>query len=431
MNKNQLRDRVDSFVNEISDDIIALTQNLIRIPSINHPPTGDEGQCQKFVQAYLSRIGVEPDLYLPTDIEEIQNHPAWWPGRDYTNRPNVTARIKGKGGGRSLLLSGHIDTVPLGTTKWSVNPFGAEIEDGKLYGLGSFDMKGGVATILSAIRVIKELDIQLAGDLITETVVDEEFAGVNGTLAGRLRGYLADAMIVPEPSCLSIWNGNCGGRFVHLHFSHAGGIAIGNSIGFTVVDQINAFINHLEKLKDLRRSQIPNWKDLTHDPVPVWITKVSLGGWGSNVPITVPSEGDIELYWQLQPGETQDKIDYEFNSWLSELSASYPSLFSTPPKVEIPYRFMPASQVSIDQPLIIKLQDLIKRETKIEPVIELGHGPSDVFVVNHYFNSCPSIMIGPGGGNAHEADEYVVVDDLIKLTKIFVLFTIDWCGQVE
>ena len=100
-------------------------------------------------------------------------HPAWWPGRDYANRPNVTSQIDGKGEGRSLLLSGHIDTVPLGTTDWSYDPFGAVVEDGKLYGLGSFDMKGGVAALLSAVRVIKELDIPLAGDLIAETVVDE------------------------------------------------------------------------------------------------------------------------------------------------------------------------------------------------------------------------------------------------------------------
>jgi acetylornithine deacetylase len=376
-------------------------------------------------------LGLNPDRYTPSDIDGIELHPAWWPGRDYTDRPNVTTQIKGKGRGRSLLLSGHIDTVPLGTTNWSCDPFGAEVKDGKLYGLGSFDMKGGVAALLSAVRVIQELDFPLAGDLIAETVVDEEFAGVNGTLAGRLRGYVADAMIVTEPSGLKIWNGNCGGRFLHLVFKSGGGIALDENVSINVVDQVNAFLNHLEEFKQLRRSQVKNWKDLIHDPVPVWITKISLGGWGTGVPVTVPPEAKVEIYWQLLPGETKEKVDKEFHTWLSQLPTRFPELFSTLPEVEIPLRYMPASEVEPDHPFIRELCALLEREQGRAPVIELGRGPSDVFVVNHFFKPCPSIMFGPGGANAHEADEYVIVDDVINLTKMLVLFAIQWCGISE
>ena len=430
--KNLLRDKVDAYFEKASDEITALTQELVRIPSINHPPTGEEGKVQEYVASYLEKAGLKPDSYLPTDIKNIQRHPAWWPGRDYTDRPVVSARLKGRGKGRSLLWTGHIDTVPLGTTRWSVDPFGAEIKDGKLYGLGSMDMKGGCAAHLSAIRIIKELDIPLAGDLIVETVSDEEFGGANGTLAGRLRGYTADAMIDTEPTGFSIWLGNSGGRVVHLHFTApAGGIAIGRRINFSAVEQINTFISEFEKFKELRRSNVPNWKDLPHDPVPAWVTKISSGGWGTNVPLTVPSEGDVEVYWQLQIGETMESVDKEFYAWLSGLVAKYPDLFPTPPMVTIPYRWMPASQVPPDHPMVVKLRDLLEKETKEKPVVELGHAPSDTHIVNDHFAPCPAIMFGPGGDHAHEADEYVLVDDLTKLTKLLVLFAIEWCGLVE
>jgi acetylornithine deacetylase len=430
--QQSLRDKVNAYIDEKSDEIIALAQELIRISSINHPPTGEEATAQEYVVAYLSKAGLEPDSYLPTDVNNIQQHPAWWPGRDFTNRPNVAARLEGKGTGRSLLLSGHIDTVPLGTTHWSVDPFGAEIKDGKLYGLGSMDMKGGCASLLSAIRFIKELDIPLAGDLIAETVADEEFGGANGTLAGRLRGYTADAMITTEPSQFSIWLGNRGGRVAQLHFrAPAGGIAIGSTIGYSAVDQINTMIAEFESFKALRRLQVPDWKDLPHDPVPAWVTKISCGGWGTNVPVTVPSEGDIELYWQLQLGETQEQVDNQFNSWLSATVEKYPSLYPTPPEVVIPYRWMPASQVSADHPMIRILRHLHKSETGEEPIVEIGHAPSDAHIVNVHFPPCPSIMYGPSGAHAHEADEYVIVTDLIKLTKLLVLFAIEWCGLAD
>ena len=128
----------------------------------------------------------------------------YWPGRQYAGRPNVAARIPGAGGGRSLILSGHIDTVPAGAEPWTRDPFGAAIEGNRLYGRGSNDMKAGIATNLFVAETLAGMGIRLAGDLTVETVVDEEFGGVNGTLAGRLMGYTADAAIISEPSFLRI-----------------------------------------------------------------------------------------------------------------------------------------------------------------------------------------------------------------------------------
>jgi acetylornithine deacetylase len=126
-------------------------------------------------------------------VPGIHDHVIFRGGRDYTGRPNVGARKPGTGGGRSLLLSGHIDTVPKGTQPWTRDPFGGEVENNRLFGRGSNDMKAGVAMNMFVVEALSRLNLSLSGDLLFETVVDEEFGGVNGTLAGRLRGFNADA----------------------------------------------------------------------------------------------------------------------------------------------------------------------------------------------------------------------------------------------
>ncbi len=211
-----LQQAIAQRVEALRDYLIATAQELVRTPSVNHPPTGDEHACQMIVASHLRAAGVTPEVYDLKAVPGLDTHPSYWPGRDYAQRPNVSARRRGAGGGRSLVLSGHIDTVPLGTQPWKHDPFGGQIEDGKLFGLGAYDMKSGVALILGVMRVLTELDLVLKGDLIAETVVDEEFGGVNGTLAGRVRGDNGDAMIITEPSDLAIWNGVRGGRVAHI-----------------------------------------------------------------------------------------------------------------------------------------------------------------------------------------------------------------------
>jgi len=196
--------------NEEKEELFRVVQDLVRIPSENIPPSGNELECQEYIARYMTCLGLPVDLYYFNDSPELKKHPAFWPGRDYSKRPNLAVVYKGKGNGKSLLLSGHIDTVPRGSTPWKEDPFGGIIKGGKLYGFGAWDMKGGIGAIMIVLKIFKELDIRLQGDLIFESVVDEEFAGVNGTIAGRLRSYNADGAIIPEPTNLSICPGTCG-----------------------------------------------------------------------------------------------------------------------------------------------------------------------------------------------------------------------------
>ena len=187
MNTASERD-LSPYVEERADQLVAIVRDLVRIPSENRAPRGAELGCQEYLAARLRLAGWEPKLYTPLEAPGIEDHPLYWPGRDYARRPNLGAIHRGAGGGRSLVLSGHMDTVPAGSAPWTHPPFSGHVEGNRLYGRGSVDMKAGIASNLFVVEALSELGIELAGDLTFESVVDEEFGGVNGTLAGRLMG---------------------------------------------------------------------------------------------------------------------------------------------------------------------------------------------------------------------------------------------------
>ena len=139
-----------SSVKENTDELIKLTQQLVHIPSENTPPYGGEKAVQKFMQSWLSGIGIETRLIDLTKTKGLTDHELYFEGqgyerRDYTDRPNLAARISGANSGKTLILSGHIDTMPAGKTKWQHEPFGGDVIGNKLFGRGAFDMKGGIA----------------------------------------------------------------------------------------------------------------------------------------------------------------------------------------------------------------------------------------------------------------------------------------------
>jgi acetylornithine deacetylase len=419
--------RVIEKVESLREYLFSTTRELVRIPSVNHPPTGDEYECQMAVARHLREIGLKPEIYVPDEVAGILSHPEFWPGHDYSQRPNVAARRKGSGGGKSLVFSGHIDTVPLGMKSWKHDPFGGEIVEGRLYGLGAFDMKGGVVTILGVMRALQELDIQLKGDILAETVVDEEFGGANGTLAGRLRGDNGEGMVITEPSQLQIYNGVRGGQVADVTLVGPEGIIFTEGEPGHTVRMLGHFLKWVDIFRQRRRLKVPGWAPGPEDPIPVMVTKVSAGGWGMNTPITVPAEVKIQLYWQLMPGEEKEAVRSEFFAWLDEMVADKPNDFSSRPNVEFPLRFMPASEIPVESPFIRTLSACAEQVTHQRPPISPLPAPSDMYLVQREFG-IQCVHYGPSGAGAHAADEYVVLEDIVTATKTLALLALDWCG---
>ena len=141
-------------------DIVAFLQALIRIES----PTGSEGPIQKFLASHLSQMGLRVDIFEP-EPERLRGYPGYVePDLPFAGRPNVVGVLGGSGGGRSLLLNGHVDTVPLDADgDWTDGPLSGSVREGKVWGRGASDMKAGVAAMTMAVDILQRLGLRPAG----------------------------------------------------------------------------------------------------------------------------------------------------------------------------------------------------------------------------------------------------------------------------
>ena len=195
-------DRLWTEIDRREDELIETVAELVRRPS----PLGDEAEAQSYVAEHLTASGLAVDVWdLDDSIKALPN--AGDSGVPFPGRPNVAGIQKGSGSGRSLIVQGHIDVVsPEPVAAWSYDPWQPTIVGDRMYGRGAYDMKSGDALNLMLPRLLRDLGIQLAGDLIVQSVIEEECTG-NGALDAARR-YHADAAIITEPT---------GGRFTHAH----------------------------------------------------------------------------------------------------------------------------------------------------------------------------------------------------------------------
>lgn len=418
-----------TYVESRQERLFTLLQDLVQIPSENRAPEGAEGACQEYVARVLRRAGWEPRLYSLAAAAGIEGHPLYWPGRNYEGRPNLAAVQKGTGGGRSLILSGHVDTVPVGSAPWMRPPFGGQREDNRLYGRGANDMKAGIAANLFVAEALSALGIRLAGDLTFESVVDEEFGGVNGTLAGRLMGYSADAAIVSEPSFLRVCPAQRGGRTVHVTFRAVNEGILSNRRTTLVIDQLRAFLDALPEFAALRRRVAPRHLSYAHlqDAVPVAVTRIHTAPWGTSEPTNVPATCQLELFWQTMPGEELAEVDAQFAGWLEGLFETRAELFWERPEVVHPIRWLPGSAIEAECPIVSELAAVTESTLGFRPEVAGIEGPCDLYIFHEF--GIPAVLWGARGGNTHMPDEYVELDSLVQATKVLMAFVYSWCGE--
>jgi acetylornithine deacetylase len=417
------------YVESNRRSLIGMLATLVRTPSENTPPTGNELACQRYCAELLGSWGYETDVYEPDSVHGLKQHPLYRPGRNYTGRPNVSARLPGAGGGRSLILSGHVDTVPGGTLPWTRDPFGAQIEGERLYGRGSNDMKAGIAVNLLVARAVRDLRLPLRGGLTVESVVDEEFGGVNGTLAGRLRGYTADAAVISEPSFLRICPAQRGGLTADIMFQVPNGGVLSEEMENGISGQVAWFLSQVPAFSSRRKASAPRHELYAHlaNPVPVSVLKIHSGPWGMGEPMATAGECRVELFWQTMPGEDRQSVDAEFRDWLDGVVAQRPELFPEPPRVEYPLAWLPGAATPAGHALVSELSACAEQALGAPPPVAGIEGPCDMFVFCQEFG-IPAVLWGPRGGNTHGADEYVEIDTVVDAAKALLLFVHRWCG---
>ncbi len=430
-----VQNRAMNAVDELGEELVQLTRQMVRIPTETHPPHGDEGPGQEHLAQYLTeRFGWEVDQFLPTDVEGIEEHPGWWPGLDYTNRPNVVVTRRGEGDGRSIILNGHIDVVPAGPRElWAHDPYGAEIADGRIYGRGSVDMKGGIAAMVYAVRAVEHAGIRLRGDVIIESVVNEELGGYNGTLACCLRGYQADAAIVTEGTRCQIMPAHKGGQGLRLRVPGRSAHANLWWRGVSALDKailLKRVLSEFEAERAAETRDNPYFRDEDLFPVPALVDTVWALSAGDPEVMSPPEEAVLDFWCDALPGEDLDTIVGRLETQLNAAADSDPFLREHRPTLErraIMRPFYPTA-VPLDHPIVRTLADSYRAVVGADPGIFGLSAVCDAMMFNLH-SSTPALVFGPGDvAIAHSPDEYIEIEELMRAAKIMARTLIDWCG---
>lgn len=407
--------------------LVDLTSRLIELPSENRPPHGLEKQVQQLFLKEVEDLDFLGELYELTSVEGLTEHPAYWPGRDYQDRPNLWAVKTGSGGGKSLLFSGHADVV-IGSTSGQFEPFIPHVTNDRIYGRGSNDMKGGMAAALFAFHYLKSHNVKLKGDLFFESVVDEEMGGANGTLAGRLRGLHADAAIIPEPTNLKLCTSHLGGVTWRITVHGRGGMGFGGEQLCNPVYGLARIINEIEHY----HAEMGEAPDGTPGPTPgtkpnVVLSLVRAGHYEPGAADGIPESCLLELWVECYPGQSLDDLERTFAERIRTL-CTQPSMQQYQVEWEQITRFIPGTVA--DTELAPLLAQHIPEHGQPSVQLEMSPFACDAFIFNAY-SSTPAIIYGPIGENAHASDEFVDINSLLQLTRAYILAIIHWCGEQE
>jgi len=419
-NRQKILDKVDAS----KDHAIKFLQDMVAIPSV----TGDEAAIQRHMSDYLRKIGLEVDMW-ETDWEELKKHPGYRPvARGYEGRPNIVAKLTGTGGGRSLLLNGHTDVIPVGNGEgWSDDPWSAKIENGRIYGRGSCDMKSGVASHVLAVQYLKELGLTPKGDVLINIVIDEEVSG-HGTLDTVIRGYKADAGISGETSDLGVQPACIGRIWFEIEVQGKPAGIQQRYLGVSAIELGYKIVKAVQELEDHRVATVkhPLYPSAI-DSLPCIIGSFQAGNYPSAFPASAVLKGSIGTV----PGEDHEGVKQSLVKKIAEVAAQDPWMKDHPPVVRFVGYDAEASEIPVDHPIVDIVSRTYTEVTGKKPVISGRQGAADTRFLNKYADT-PTVIFGPGStAIMHANDEYVSIDDYLTSIKVMALSIYDWCNTAK
>lgn len=400
------------------DDVIKTLADLIPIRSLG----GQETPAQEYVAEWMRRNGMEVDLW-EIDMKALKQHQAFSAEVERESALGVVGWI-GKGVGSSLILNGHIDVVPVGDeANWKYPPWQATLADGRVYGRGSVDMKGGLSCALHAVKAISDAGVQLKGKLLVESVVGEEDGGT-GALAAVLRGYHADGAVLIEPTELAIAPVQAGALSFKVSIPGLSAHGCVREEGVSAVDGFLPVYRALQELELKRNQSAPDPLYARYRlPYALCIGMLHAGEWSSSV--------IDHLYFQgrygVIPGENLDDARRQFETAVAQAAAGDSWLNEHPPMVEWwGGQFAPA-RIPVDAPIVETLSSAFETATGVASRLEgMTYGSDMRIMVNE--GGIPAVLFGPGDVRvSHRPDEFVPVDDLLAVTRTLALTALRFC----
>lgn len=438
---DELRMRISGWIEEHAGELIDALAELVRVPSV----VGNECEAQAMMREHYLAAGLDVDVF-EADRDALRDHPAFVDsGISFAGRPNVVGMLAGVGSGRSLILNGHTDVVsPEPAGAWTCAPFEATILPalaseavegegyGRMFGRGTQDMKGGLIANLFAARALKACGVSLQGDLILQSVIEEEAGGGGGTLACFQRGYLADGFIATEPHWRDISIAHPGilyfrvavdGKSAHAGRAHQGVNAAVEAAPIIAMlgewDKARAAALHYEPFERVD----PHASRSCHLNVGV----VRAGDW----PSTVPGRCEIEVRMSFVPGETEAGVKQEIAARVHAIAQRSAWLRDHPPRITY-FGWHTEPWIQDERhPFVqsfVRCVSEMRRAYADDPLpVPMGLTAGlDTRFAGLY--GVPAFAWGPKGANLHGADEYVEIDSVIEVARILALFAADWCG---
>lgn len=401
---------------------VAFTQDLVRFGSTR----GREHACQDFVFRALKSRGYAMDRF-PMDRAALAVHPGAGAFSDtHSDAPIVVGiHYPREEKGRSLILQAHVDVVPTGPRDmWTIPPFEPRIDGDWLHGRGGADMKAGHAANIFCLDALRRIGFQPAATVYVQSVVEEESTG-NGALMTHLRGYRAEAALIPEPEDEKLVRANTGVLWFQIEVRGVPKHVREMGAGANAIDAAWRVVGELRRLEaewNAQKDSHPHFGEDAH-PINLNIGKIAGGDWASSVPSWCTVDCRIAIF----PGVAAQQAADEVRARIAAFARADLFLANNPPAVTF-NGFLSEGYV---QPAGTEAEAVLARAHKAATGGELQSFMSPSYLdarVYALYDQIPTLCYGPISLNIHGLDEKVSLSSVKRITGAMALFVAEWCG---
>ncbi len=398
------------------------TAELVKYPSVR----GAEQTAQDFMAEQLRERGYGVDRWK-VNIDDIAHLPGFSPVHvNYDNAYNTVGTHRSETStGRSLILNGHIDVVPVGPLEmWTTPPFQPRIEDGWMYGRGAGDMKAGIGECVYALDALKRLGYVPAADIHIQSVIEEECTG-NGALACLARGYKADAALIPEPLGEQLIRAQIGviwfqvklqGRPVHVLEAGSGANAI--EAAFPIIQALHG----MEERWNAPDRRHEAYEHVDH-PINLNVGRIAGGDWPSSVPAWCTFDVRVAIF----PGQDINEARNEIEDCIRGAAQADRFLANNPPEI-VYHGFLSEGYVLTNADEAEAALGWAHQQAYGEALSEIATTATTDARFFGLYADTPGLVYGPVSENIHGFDERVSLESVRRNTQSMALFIAEWCG---